>query len=312
MKNNWIKKGCIYKVDGSKLWNKTHSQVPVVDIISSNRLRIYYATRDEDGRSGTSFIEVNSENPQQIEYVHDSLILELGKPGTFDDSGIMPTCIINKDGFKYLYYIGWTTRHTVPFSNSIGLAISKDGGKTFSKMFKGPVIGQGPLEPYFTGTCEVIQLNGEYVAYYLSCNGWKKINSKYEPFYNLKIATSKNAIDWTITGKIAINLEDNEGGIASASVLNLGDYYGMWFSVRSSSDYRNNLENSYRIGYAESTDGFKWKRKESNIIPISEDGWDSKMIAYPNVITTESKFYLFYNGNGFGKTGFGYAEKAIT
>jgi hypothetical protein len=43
-------------------------------------------------------------------------------------------------------------------------------------------------------------------------------------------------------------------------------------------------------------------------IDISEKGWDSEAIAYPYVIKVREKWYMFYNGNGFGKTGFGYAE----
>ena len=32
------------------------------------------------------------------------------------------------------------------------------------------------------------------------------------------------------------------------------------------------------------------------------------MICYPNVIKVKDKLYMFYNGNGFGQSGFGYAE----
>ena len=42
-------------------------------------------------------------------------------------------------------------------------------------------------------------------------------------------------------------------------------------------------------------------------IAISKQGWDSKMIAYPNVFEIDQKLVMLYNGNGFGKTGFGYA-----
>jgi hypothetical protein len=32
------------------------------------------------------------------------------------------------------------------------------------------------------------------------------------------------------------------------------------------------------------------------------------MIAYPAVITVDDRKLMFYNGNGFGREGFGYAE----
>ena len=59
--------------------------------------------------------------------------------GPFDDSGAMPSCIVNRGGQKYLYYIGWNRGVTVPSRNSIGLAISDDGGLTFERAYEGPV-----------------------------------------------------------------------------------------------------------------------------------------------------------------------------
>jgi len=311
MDNNWKKQGLIFNVDGALEWNKTHCQVPIVDLISDDTLRIYYATRDGLGKSRTSFIEVDSKKPKNIKYIHKHPILELGATGTFDDSGIMPTSIITIDEKKYLYYIGWTTRETVPYSNAIGLALSTDGGKTFSKVSERPIIGVGPTEPYFTGTCNVVKVGEGYLAYYLSCIGWKNIAGKMEPFYDLKIAESQNAIDWKLLNRTAISLGNNEGGIASASVLIENNKFKMWFSVRGKSDYRENPNNTYRIGYAESLDGLIWTRKEDSILPLSETGWDSQMIAYPFVIKNNNLLQMFYNGNGFGQTGFGYAEKNI-
>jgi len=44
------------------------------------------------------------------------------------------------------------------------------------------------------------------------------------------------------------------------------------------------------------------------VIDVSEEGWDSEMLAYPFFYKHNEKVYMFYNGNGFGKSGFGYAE----
>ena len=32
------------------------------------------------------------------------------------------------------------------------------------------------------------------------------------------------------------------------------------------------------------------------------------MICYPNIISVNGKYIMFYNGNGFGESGFGFAE----
>jgi len=85
----WIKKGLIFRVDGDKSWRQTHAQLPTVDIIAQNTLRIYFSTRNSDSVSFTTYIDVMADNPPKIYYIHDKPILNLGKLGCFDESGIM-------------------------------------------------------------------------------------------------------------------------------------------------------------------------------------------------------------------------------
>jgi hypothetical protein len=42
-------------------------------------------------------------------------------------------------------------------------------------------------------------------------------------------------------------------------------------------------------------------------IDVSHSGWDSEMIAYACVFKHGNKWHMLYNGNGYGKTGIGYA-----
>ena len=305
----WKKEGLIYTPKGNYTWNKTHAQVPIVDIIDDKRWRIYFGTRDEINRSSTTFIEVEAGNPKNVLYEHDKAILPLGRIGSFDDCGVMPSWILNNGRVKYLYYIGWTVRNTIPYHNSIGLALSRDGGMTFKKYSEGPIFSPTHLEPYFTGTSCVIIENGVWKNWYLSCTKWQSIDNRPEPFYHIKYAESLDGINWNRNGVVAIDYkDDNEGGIVKASVIKEFGIYKMWYSYRKSKDYRNNTENSYRIGYAESLDGKRWVRKDDEIIlEPSDSGWDSEMLAYPHVIVHNGIRYLFYNGNGFGKSGFGYA-----
>ena len=302
----WKKGGLIFNVDGSQNWNKSHAQVPVADVLD-DRIRIYYATRDINGKSNTSFIEVNKQCPSEVLYQHNKTLLELGRLGTFDDSCIMPSSVVNVGNKKYLYYIGWTTRGTVPYQNAIGLATSIDGGRTFQRFSEGPIITVNRIEPYFSGTSFVLYDSGIFKMWYLSCIGWEVIEERPEPIYNIKYAESADGIDWIQTGKVAIELEGDEGGLVSASVIKENGLYKMWFGKRKKSGYRSNKSNTYRIGYAESIDGTNWERKDVLAgIELSEKGWDSEMISYPNVVLANDIMFMFYNGNGFGKSGFGF------
>ena len=81
----------------------------------------------------------------------------------------------------------------------------------------------------------------------------------------------------------------------------------MWFCYRKIVDYRDG-ENSYQIGYAVSGDGKNWNRTdELSGVEKSQEGWDSKMICYPYITKIKDNYYMFYNDNYFGQTGFGVA-----
>ena len=67
---------------------------------------------------------------------------------------------------------------------------------------------------------------------------------------------------------------------------------------------------SYRIGYAESPDGFAWTRRDDEAgIDVSSKGWDSEMVCYACVFAYGAREYMLYNGNGYGATGFGMAVR---
>lgn len=308
---NWIKKGLIYAPDGSFGWNKTHAHVVCGDLVDSDTLRMYYSARDEKGRCQASYLDLDAKNPSNVKYIHPKTILDLGEPGTFDDCGIMPTWLLNHpNGQKWLYYIGWTVRNTIPYHNSIGLAVSDDG-INFTKKFTGPIIHTIATEPHFSGSASILFDQGIFKIWYLNCTHWHKAaDGKMEPCYHIKYAESTDGIYWKRDGLVAIDYKNEiEGGISRPSVLIEDGIYKMWYSYRAIDDYRNNKNRSYRIGYAESNDGKNWERKDDEVaIDISDAGWDSEMIEYPLIMNNLAKKTMFYNGNGFGASGFGYAE----
>jgi len=145
----------------------------------------------------------------------------------------------------------------------------------------------------------VIQDNNVYKMWYGSTIDWKSKNG--EMIHVIKYATSKDGEKWQKHG-LAIPYEL---GVAQAfsrpTVAKDNDGYHMWFSYRSGDGTK------YRIGYAHSLDGKSWDRKKNSGIDVSDDGWDSEMICYPFVFDHKSERYMLYNGNDYGKTGFGLA-----
>ena len=248
-------------------------------------------------------------NPTNILYEHDRPLFGLGKIGTFDDCGITLSSISNYKGKKYLYYLGWTVRNTISYHNSMGLAISEDNGKTFKKFSEGPLLSPTYKEPYCNGATYTLIDDDIFRLYYTSFVGWVVYNNHPEPLYHIKYAESRNGIDWERNQIISVDFKDGvKCGIARPSVIKEDGIYKMWYTYRGAKDYRTNKANSYRIGYAESFDGKVFERKDEKFqFDVAESGWDSIMQTYPNVIKYDNKYWVFYNGNGFGKSGFGYA-----
>ncbi len=310
---SWQKWGLIYAPSGRHTWDRTHAAVPTVDPYADDRWRIYYASRDAQNRSHTSYIEVDARDPRRVLYEHPEPILPLGPLGAFDECGIMPSWIVDVGAQKYLYYIGWTVRKTVPYHNAVGLAISDDGGRTFRKWAAGPLFGSTATEPYFTGTSCVLWDEGVWKNWYMSCTKWERIQGRPEPFYHLKVAESPDGLHWDRRGEVAIDYQsDEEAGIVRASVCRDASGYRMWYAFRHAVDYRTDPNHGYRIGYAVSDDGHAWQRQDALAgIERSDAGWDSQMITYPHVISVAGMRYMFYNGNGFGASGFGLAVQPV-
>jgi hypothetical protein len=302
----WIKKGKIFQINENQ-YTVSHSQCPIALHKYSDVYRIYFSSRDINNCSLPVFIDFDIKLKKIIK-IGNKPLLQLGSIGTFDEAGVMPQDIIKHEDKIYMYYTGWHLRTTTPFSTAIGLAISNDGGDTFKKVSIGPILSVSKDDPFFVGGNSVIVDENKFKMWYLSCTEWKKIANKFEPVYLIKYAESDDGIEWQRKNHICIPYEYDGEAIARPYVIKDSKTYKMWYSSRSSINYRGeDAKNSYKIGYAESEDGLNWIRKDKNVgIRPSKNDWDSEMIAYASIIFNNKKI-MFYNGNGFGKSGFGYA-----
>ncbi len=302
----WEKKGLLFKPEGQFGMINSHAQVPTL-LLKEKTLRVYFSYRPERGLSLTTYLDLDINNLANILYIHSRPILEVGEPGMFDEHGIMPSSVIEKNGLIYMYYSGWQRSTTVPYNNYTGLAVSEDGGNSFKKYFKGPVLDRTPLELFSATSPLVMIVEDKWHCWYSSGTHWHKINNKFEHTYDLKYAHSKDGINWAQPNKIAIPQKNEFEAIVKPAIIHINGTYHMWYSYRGSHNFRATGD-SYRIGYAVSTDLKNWTRKDSEAgIVLSKNGWDSKMMAYPAVIKIKDKIIMVYNGNDFGAEGFGYA-----
>jgi hypothetical protein len=297
----WIKRGLIFNPDGSTGWMTSHAMIPTAHHLEGDLYRIYFAPRDEGNRSNVGFVDIDLKSPQKPLQVSHEPVLTFGELGAFDDSGALASWVVSHEGQTYLYYIGYNIGATVIFRNYIGLAVSRDGGATFQRMFRAGIIDRTEVDPFLAVTPCVLKENGQWRMWYTSGTKWVSEGGKPKHFYHIKYAESRDGINWDRRGHVCIDFKSaEEYAIARPTVLKDGALYRMWFCCRG---------HRYRLGYAESRDGLTWVRDDERAgMTVSETGWDSEMICYPFVFNHRGRVYMLYNGNGYGKTGFGLAE----
>ena len=299
MNQRWGKLGLIFCPSKQQEWLHSHASVPIAESLGGNDFKIYFSSRNKSNQSFTGYVVIDITRPHQILDLSLKPTLCPGELGAFDDSGAMATWLTHYNDTRFLYYIGWNLGVTVPFRNSIGLSVSKNG-QPFKKYSVGPILDRSLREPHFVASCCVIPGDDKWRMWYLSCTGWTMRNNLPEHRYHIKYAESEDGITWTRDGSIAINYtNDAEHAISRPSVIKDVDCWKMWYSYRGE---------RYRIGYAESVDGMNWIRHDQSVcIDTSSNGWDSKMVEYPFVFNHDGSRYMLYNGNSYGKTGFGLA-----
>jgi len=299
----WEKLGSIFNVVSNNDWMVSHAAVPTVEPLGGDRFRVYFGTRNSNNEASIGYFEIDINDPRRIENISTTPVLPPGELGTFDDSGVLPSWFIERDGRRYLYYTGWNLGVTVAFRNFIGLAVAR-GTSSFARFSRAPIADRDDYDPFFfTNPC-ILHEDGKWKMWYLSTVKWTRENGSAKHYYHIKYDESPDGIHWKRRPEVAIDFHyDNEYAISRPCVIKDGNLYLMWYSYRASPKGE-----TYRIGYAESSDGRRWTRKDDEVLLTpSEDGWDSEMIEYPYVFDHRGKRYMLYNGNGFGRTGVGLA-----
>ncbi len=315
----WEKLGQIFEFEKSPFAARfsSHAQSPQT-LVLEDRVRIFFSTRktDETGiaLSHIQYIDFDKDFKNMLGHSQDEVI-SLGGLGCYDEHGIFPLNIFAKDGKVYGYICGINRRVSVPIESSIGLATSSDNGATFSRYGEGPILTSSLHEPFLVCDPFVSHYDGKYHMWYSYGIRWiKDAEEDRAPsrVYKIGHATSQDGINWTkeskqiITDKLGVDECQ-----ALPTVFEHNGKYHMYFCYRQAVDFRKNSQNSYRLGYATSSDLEKWARDDKQAgIDISAEGWDSDMQCYPHVFRCGSEVYLLYNGNEFGRGGFGIARLA--
>ncbi len=287
-------------------WFKKNAMVPLPYVKNDDVLRIFLTMCDAENVGRIGYVDVDMNDFTKIvDYSREPLV-DVGDIGHFDDNGLVTSSIYEENGKLYMFYSSYQTCVKIPYMIFTGLAVSTDGGDTFTKLTtEVPLLDRVPGE-CGTRCCSVVMKDGgKYRMWYTSdCQkGWIQASGRTKPFYDCKYMESDDLMKWPQQGEPAIEFgSDDEHGICSPTVWFEDGVYKMIYSVR-------HISKGYRLGYGESKDGAHFTRMDDKVgITISDHGFDDDMICYADRITIGSETYLFYCGNHYGMDGIGYAR----
>jgi predicted GH43/DUF377 family glycosyl hydrolase len=270
--------------------------------LSHDRWRVHFAGRDEKNRSRSGWVDVAVwDDALTVVEAAQEPSLDLGRLGAFDDAGAMPHSLVSDGDRHLLYYTGWTLTRAVPFQFFIGAAQSDDGGRSFQRLSEAPCLDRNNHDPFLTGAPWVLKEDGVFRMWYISGTQWKQ-GETGEPvhYYTVKHAESVDGIRWKTSAHLCLPYQENENAIARPVVSRVAGGYRMIYSAR-------RLGETYRIFSAHSPDGVHWARDEGLVLDTAQSGWDSEMVCYGSPLQAADRTVLLYNGNAYGKDGFGAA-----
>lgn len=295
----WRKLGRLYDAPflGPKL--ASHAANPLAVPLGGHRFRIYFSGRDECNRSSVGSVEVDLAHRALVSIEREPAFVH-GPAGSFYADGVSIGNCYEAGRCRYVPFMGWQSPAQGHWRGDLGrLRLLDDGSLVLDP--QGAFIASDAVDPVSLSYPWVLHDGERYRMWYGSTLAWNAGNG--EMLHVLRHAWSDDGHRWHRDGSTL----PYEIGVAQAfsrpSVARDGSGWHMWFSYRSGVPGQ-----MYRIGYASSRDGVQWElRLRDSGIDVSAEGWDSQMIEYPFVFDHCGERYMLYNGNGYGRSGFGLA-----
>lgn len=297
----WRKLGQIYApgTEGRHPKLRSHAANPLPVHLDGDVYRVFFSGRDCKNRSSVGAVDVDVVR-QRVVWEHHQPFFEHGPKGSFYADGVSIGNCYTTNGVRYMLFMGWQAPPDGHWRGDIGrLVVNTDLTLTLDD--SSPFMASNDVDPISLSYPWVLSEDGGYRMWYGSTKTWDAGNG--EMLHVINSAFSTDGHYWHREG-LAVPYELGVAQAFSRPTVakNAQGSCEMWFSYRSGNGEK------YRIGYAFSEDGAKWELDlKAAGIGVSSAGWDSEMIEYPFVFDHADQRYMLYNGNGYGKTGFGLA-----
>ena len=300
----WRRVGLVVEPQKMGQWWYSHASYPTAFSRADGLVDIYFSVRDTKNIGSVARLTIELTG-DQFKVVDGPVgpLLSSATRGAFDADGVSVTSLVERNGTIIAYYLGWSVGVSVPFTNFIGIAVQEEGrGQQFHRISLAPSIGRSAIDPYSLGYPWVIWKDNAYRMWYGSHLFWGEEGLAME--HVIKDAISSDGLNWTATGNIAVSLDPGdpkEFAVSRPCVIVESDgSMSMWFARRCP---------GYELAFATSNDdGRSWRRHKNAITWADEPmSWDNVEQTYPCVFDHGGRRYMLYNGNGYGRSGFGLA-----
>jgi len=300
----WTKKGLVFETarQGVGGWMRHSALTPTPYRIDDELIRVYAGFRDADGVSRIGYVDVRADDPATVVRVSAEPVLDIGRPGCFDDNGMILGDLVDAPGGLHLFYVGFQRVARAKFLAFSGLAISRDGGNSFQRTQETPILDRAPGRSTIGAVHSAIYENGRWRLWYAVGDDWETIGGQPFPRYHIRHAQTPDLAAIPRADQVCLRPQGSEYRIGRPRVYRFDGRYVMYFT-------RGNRTGEYFPGVAFSDDGIAWQRHDETLgIALSASGWDSRTLCYPALIRRRDKLLMFYNGNDMGVDGFGVAE----
>lgn len=296
---NWKKLGQIYHCKSSCQDLITHAANPLAVHISGSIYRIFFSGRNAENKSSVGYVDIDIFSLKVLDE-EESFVIRYGGPDTFFSHGISIGNCYEVQKFSYILFMGWQIPEGEHWKGEIGRLKLSEDKKSLTLNPENSFFSTDSEDPVSLSYPWVMHDENMYKMWYGSTISWSSENG--EMIHVIKYATSKDAIHWEKHGVAVPYVLGEYQAFSRPCVIKDSEGYHMWYSYRGAPPMK------YRIGYSFSKNGISWEVKHEDVgISISDFGWDSEMICYPYVFDYKDRRYMLYNGNEYGKYGFGLA-----
>ena len=298
----WRSLGHVHVAGGESPAHATHASYPTPLVLTDGRVRVFFSPRDVSNRSSIFSIDLelsvdgfSSLGPPVGPW------LEPGSAGMFDDAGASVGWVgAQPDGGIDCWYLGWSLGVSVPFRTAIGRAAAAPNESKMTRCSVAPVLDRHEIDPLSLGYPWIVREADQLILYY-GTHRWPPHEGREIDHVIRRASARKTGVAWDRDTVPALAPEGpGEWGLSRPSVIRDASGWHMWFA-------RRRLDR-YSLGYAHSPDGVRWTRLDDAVDFVGPEApWEQGSRTYPAVFDHQDRRWMLYNGNSYGRTGFGVA-----